>query len=248
MAAHVLALASGVYDFVGVTVLRDHHESIVVRIGELMSTPLIIAVSAWKGGVGKSTTSIYLAALLARDTGARVALVDRDASRNLTAMVAQRPDLRDELIARGVHLISGEEIPRGRDAFPYSVIDTPPGDGAIASLRDATLVVLPVKPEDQSIGNFVKHLEQLDDARLAVSPRMRLLAALPTMVWRTGRSLVRQHQEHLDNIAAIAARRHPPLPVLPYVPLSTRVMNFDLDAPEYRPVAEEILRYVAIPV
>jgi cellulose biosynthesis protein BcsQ len=212
-----------------------------------MGEQVIIACSAWKGGVGKSTTSIYLAALLARDTGARVALVDRDASRNLTAMVAQRPDLHDELVTRGVDLLSGEEIPPRGEGFAYIIIDTPPGDGAIASLRDATLVVLPVKPEDQSIGNFVKHLEQLDDARLAVSPRMRLLAALPTMVWRTGRSLVRQHQDHLDNIAAIAARRHPPLPVLPYVPLSTRVMNFDLDAPEYWPVAEEILRYVALP-
>ncbi len=212
-----------------------------------MNEPVTIAVSAWKGGVGKSTTSIYLAALLARETGAGVALIDRDASRNLTAMVAQRPDLRDALAERGVSLIAGQDLPPRREAFAYIVIDTPPGDGAIASLRDATLVVLPVKPEDQSIGNFVKHLEQLDDARLAVSPRMRLLAALPTMVWRTGRSLVRQHQDHLDNIAAIAARRHPPLPVLPYVPLSTRVMNFDLDTPEYRPVAEEILRYVAIP-
>jgi len=213
-----------------------------------MNEPVTIAVSAWKGGVGKSTTSIYLAALLAgHGDGARVALVDRDASRNLTAMVEQRPDLRDELVARGVDLIAGEDLPPGRAAFRYIVIDTPPGDGAIASLRDATLVVLPVKPEDQSIGNFVKHLEQLDDARLAVSPHMRLLAALPTMVWRTGRSLVRQHQDHLDNIAVIAARRRPPLPVLPYIPLSTRVMNFDLDAPEYRPVAKEILRHVALP-
>ncbi len=212
-----------------------------------MSDPITIAVSAWKGGVGKSTTSVYLAALLAGGANAPVALVDRDASRNLTAMVAQRPDLRDELAGRGVSLVSGEEIPSRREGFAYIVIDTPPGDGAIASLRDATLVVLPVKPEDQSIGNFVKHLEQLDDARLAVSPHTRLLAALPTMVWRTGRSLVRQHQDHLDNIAAIAARRHPPLPVLPYVPLSTRVMSFDLDAPEYRPVAEEILRYVTVP-
>jgi len=212
-----------------------------------MSDPVTIAVSAWKGGVGKSTTSIYLATLLARGDDAPVALLDRDASRNLTAMVAQRTDLRDALERRGVHLITGDDLPRDRGAFRYIVIDTPPGDGAIASLRDASLVVLPVKPEDQSIGNFVKHLEQLDDARLAVSPHMRLLAALPTMVWRTGRSLVRQHQDHLDNIAVIAARRHPPLPVLPYIPLSTRVMNFDLDAPEYRPVAEEILRYVAIP-
>ncbi len=212
-----------------------------------MNEPVTIVVSAWKGGVGKSTTSVYLAALLARETDAGVAFVDRDASRNLTAMVAQRPDLCDELAGREVSLVSGEEIPPRRKGFAYIVIDTPLGDRAIAALRDATLVVLPVKPEDQSSGNFVKHLEQLDDARLAMSPHMRLLAALPTMVWRTGRSLVRQHQDHLDNIAAIAARRHPPLPVLPNVPLSTRVMNFDLDAPEYRPAAEEILRYVAIP-
>lgn len=213
-----------------------------------MSEPITIAVSAWKGGVGKSTTSVYLAALLARHgADTRVALVDRDASRNLTAMIGQRPDLRDALTRRGVTLISGYDLPHDRTAYRYIVIDTPPGDGAIASLRDATLVVLPVKPEDQSIGNFVKHLEQLDDARLGVSPRMRMLAALPTMVWRTGRSLVRQHQDHLANIEAIAARRHPPLPVLPYVPLSTHVMNFDLDSPEYQPVVEELLRHVSIP-
>lgn len=135
-----------------------------------MNEPVTIGVSAWKGGVGKSTTSVYLAALLARETDAGVAFVDRDASRNLTAMVAQRPDLRDELAGREVSLVSGEEIPPRRKGFAYIVIDTPLGDRAIAALRDATLVVLPVKPEDQSSGNFVKHVEQLDDARLAVSP------------------------------------------------------------------------------
>jgi len=59
----------------------------------------VLAVGAAKGGVGKTTTSLYLAARAAEMLGSTrerplVAMIDRDESKNLTMLWKRRADVR----------------------------------------------------------------------------------------------------------------------------------------------------------
>jgi len=121
------------------------------------------------------------------------------------------------------------------------IIDTPPGFKAIRSLRAAHLVIVPTVPEDQGVANLVKYLQRLDDERLTVNPHMQLVAVLPT------KTLPRTqlHTQRLADIMAIAARRTPPLLVLPPVPHRMSIANYDLRAAEYAIVGEEVARHAA---
>ncbi|HEY8741970.1 MAG TPA: ParA family protein, partial [Chloroflexota bacterium] len=139
-----------------------------------------------KGGVGKSTATLYVATRAAAylgSTGTRplVAMVDRDESKNLTELVRLRP----ELVRPGVVLLEGEDLPSQEAGFALLLIDTPPGLSAIQSLQEADLVLVPVHPEDQGVANLIKYLRSIEGQRLTVSPSLRLLALLPSMLERT---------------------------------------------------------------
>jgi len=211
-------------------------------------TPTVLAIGSMKGGVAKTTTALYLAAYMARRLGGTAAcpvvgLIDRDESRNLTTLLDMRPDLR----VPGLVLLPGEDVPAASAASDAAsdlrlvIIDTPPGFKAIRSLRAAHLVIVPTVPEDQGVANLVKYLQRLDDERLMVNPHMQLVAVLPT------KTLPRTqlHTQRLADIMAIAARRTPPLLVLPPVPHRMSIANYDLRAAEYAIVGEEVARHAA---
>jgi hypothetical protein len=77
--------------------------------------------------------------------------------------------------------------------------------------------------------------------RIAVSPDMRLVALLPTMLMRT-----LTHAQRLEDIRAIAAHHRPPLTMLTPVPRRTRIEGLDLDAPEYEAPAKELFAHAGI--
>ncbi|MDP9351294.1 MAG: ParA family protein [Chloroflexota bacterium] len=203
----------------------------------------VLAVGAPKGGVGKTTTSLYLATRLAERLGGTrersvVGLLDRDHSRHLTRLV----ELREELLRPGVTLIEGTALPPPDCGLEMIVIDTPPGLAAIDSLQAAQMVLVPVQLEDQGVASLVDYLDDVDMQRIAVSPQMRLLAVLPTMV--DGRTLM--HRQRLKDVMQIAGAQRPPLPVLPPVPRRSRIMNFDLSAVEYDAAAKELFDHAYV--
>jgi chromosome partitioning protein len=91
---------------------------------------VIVVSAALKGGVGKTTTSVYLAALAA--AGRRsVTLVDADTQASAAEWVEAAPDERlDRLDSDGV-----------------AVVDTPPGHERLLgkALERATVVVIPTR-------------------------------------------------------------------------------------------------------
>jgi cellulose biosynthesis protein BcsQ len=202
----------------------------------------VLAVGAQKGGVGKSTSTLYVATRAAAYLGSTaerplVAILDRDESKNLTELLRLRP----ELLRPGVVLLEGEDLPAPEEGYELLVIDTPPGLSAIQSLREADLVLVPVHPEDQGVANLVKYLRSIEGQRLTVSPSLRLLALLPSMVERT----VLQ-RERLADIHRIAAGYRPPLVVLPAIPRRARIAAFDLAASEYDAPTQEVFTYARI--
>jgi len=204
----------------------------------------VIALGAQKGGVAKTTSSLYLATRLAEMLGGTAAepavgLIDRDdSSRNLTRLLATFP----QLVRPGVVMLLGEDLPPAHAAPPVVIVDTPPGLNAISSLREADLIVVPVLPELQGIINLTDYLDSIEEQRLTISPGMRLLALLPTRV--QARSV--SDRQRLADIRAIAANQAPPLLILPAVPHREAIKRYDLDTLEYNAPAEEIVRHAKI--
>lgn len=201
----------------------------------------VLAVGAQKGGVGKTTTALYMAAHAARRLGCthgppRVALVDRDESKNLRQLLGTY----DGILPPGVVLLDDKRVPPPDAGYELVVIDTPPGVSALESLAEANLVLVPVLPEPQGVANLIDYLGNLDNQGRSVSPSMRILALMPNMV--AGRTKL--HAQHLEMIRQIAAMHVPPLAVLSCVRRLNEIANYNLAARDFAVVAEELFRYV----
>lgn len=196
----------------------------------------VLAIGSAKGGVGKSTSTVYLAAraaehLTSTDEQPRVAILDRDESKHLTKLY----EMREDLHWPGVVLLDGDALPRPDAGFDLIIIDTPPGLSALPSLREANLVLVPCQPTDMGVNSLVEYLDSIEEQRLIVSPGMRLIALLPTMVNSTN-----LHRTRLEDIRRIAAHQRPPLLVLPHIPYRVAVALPDLGAHEYDAAAKEL--------
>ena len=105
----------------------------------------VLALSSPKGGVGKTTSSLYFATRFAEALGSTcgqpvVGLVDRDENRNLSLLLKAEP----ELLRPGVALLDDVPSGRGAGSLRVVIVDTPPGHTAIKALREAQLIVVPV--------------------------------------------------------------------------------------------------------
>lgn len=110
----------------------------------------VITVANLKGGVGKTTSAIYLAEVAAR-RGKRTMLVDADPQGSAMRWADAAADEGDGLRAVTVALPT-PDLARRLDAisggYDEVVIDTPPGDLRIvqAAVRIADVVLVPCQP------------------------------------------------------------------------------------------------------
>jgi chromosome partitioning protein len=102
-----------------------------------------IVVSNVKGGVGKTTTAVYLAAVAADKTRQPVYLVDADPQ-------GSTAEWFDAMPIDGVELIEGPSartVTRAMQQEGVVIVDTPPGEGTLvqAALGAAEAVIIPTR-------------------------------------------------------------------------------------------------------
>jgi chromosome partitioning protein len=119
---------------------------------------MIITITSYKGGVGKTTTAVHLAAYLERL--APTLLVDGDAIRSATKW-----NQRSE---QGLpfKIVSYAQLARYASQFTHIVIDTegnPSDDDFTDIARDSDLLVIPAVPETVATDGLHHTLEKLRD-------------------------------------------------------------------------------------
>ena len=103
-----------------------------------------LVVSNVKGGVGKTTTSVYLAAAAALRGRGHVVLVDADPQGSTAEWYDTDP-------IEGVELVEGPSVRTVTKAMEHEdalvVVDTPPGEGTLvqAALGRADAVIIPTR-------------------------------------------------------------------------------------------------------
>jgi chromosome partitioning protein len=121
-----------------------------------------IVVSNVKGGVGKTTTAVYLAAVAGRRGRGPVVLVDADPQGSTAEWYDADP-------LDGVELVEGPSVRTVGKAMNQEdaivVVDTPPGEGTVvqAALGRADAVVIPTRAGGVEPNRVV--------ATLAMTPR-----------------------------------------------------------------------------
>ena len=134
---------------------------------------MLVTVANLKGGVGKTTTSVFLAHALAAATGERCAVIDADpqgsAAAWAKAVASTGQPLAVPVLAQPTTRL--ERMVRGE---PYLVIDTPPAysDALEAAIRVADFVVIPTSPSAMDLSAI---RATIDAARRVERPAAVLL-------------------------------------------------------------------------
>lgn len=131
---------------------------------------MIIALCGQKGGVGKSTTALCLAAL-AQGRGQRVLLVDADpqgTTRTWGDVATETGHASPTVIAMGATMHRPGQLPSVAANYDLTVIDCPPRHGDIqrSALMVADIAILPCGPTAADAWALTATLEVIEDAQL----------------------------------------------------------------------------------
>jgi chromosome partitioning protein len=119
-----------------------------------------VVVSNLKGGVGKTTTAVYLSAAAVARGYEPVLLVDADRQASLAEWLEERP-------VEGVTVVeapSERTLRRAmRDHEGMSIVDTPPGDERLvqAAISSADAVVIPTRAGGVEFSRVLVTLEMI---------------------------------------------------------------------------------------
>ena len=130
---------------------------------------MIVALAGQKGGAGKSTVAIALAAeLVAR--GATVLLVDADpqgTARTWGDVASEAGHALPTIVAMGATMHRPEQLPRVATSYDHVVIDCPPRHGEIqrSALMVSDVVILPCGPSAADAWALTTSVELVSEAR-----------------------------------------------------------------------------------
>lgn len=162
---------------------------------------MIVSVLNLKGGVGKTTTVMHLAAVAAAE-GQKVLVLDGDNERSATAWAQAAAESGDPLPFEVRHVEPEDAAKEARNAASAGytvVVDTPPNSReflwAAASVADVVIVPTPPTGVDiNRLGSTLRVLASIDAARGA-----RPLNAMVLLVrYSGGRRLAREASELLE--------------------------------------------------